>query len=61
MGQDPTVIKHEMKIDPAKSRLQGTVIKGEDEIKDCIKILKVVLNDTHGTVYEKDPSALQKV
>ena len=50
----------EMKIDSVKSRLQGTVIEGKDEIKSCIKFVNVVLNDTNGTVYEKDPSALTK-
>ena len=50
----------EMKIDRVKSRLQGTVIEGKDEIKSCIKFVNVVLNDTNGTVYEKDPSALTK-
>ena len=50
-----------MKIDPVKSRLQGTVIEGADEIKHCIKFLQVVLNDFHGTVYKKDPSALTTV
>ena len=50
----------EMKIDRVKSRLQGTVIEGKDEIKSCIKFVNVVLNDTIGTVYEKDPSALTK-
>ena len=49
-----------MKIDPVKSRLQGTVIEGADEIKDCIKFLQVVLNDADGTIYKKDPSALTK-
>ena len=50
----------EMKIDRVKSRLQGTVIEGKDEIKSCIKFVKVVLNDADSTVYEKDPSALTK-
>ena len=45
----------EMKIDPVNGLLEGTVIEGEDEIKDCIKFLQVVLTDTDGTVYEKDP------
>ena len=51
----------EMKIDPVKSRLHGTVIEGADEIKDCIKFIQVVLNDKDGTVYERDPISLNKV
>ena len=39
-----------MKIDPVKSRLQGTVIEGTDEIKSCVKFLKVVLNDVPSTL-----------
>ena len=45
----------EMKIDPVNNRLEGTAIEGADEIKNCIKFLQVVLTDTDGTVYEKDP------
>ena len=41
----------EMKVDPVKSRLQGTVIEGTDEFKHCIKFLKVILDDADGTVY----------
>ena len=51
----------EMKIDRVKSRLQGTVIQGTDEIKSCIKFIQVVLNDADGTVYERDPISLNKV
>ena len=51
----------EMKIDRVKSRLQGIVIQGTDEIKSCIKFIQVVLNDADGTVYERDPISLNKV
>ena len=43
-----------MKIDPLKSRLQGVVIEGADEIKHCIEFLEVVLNDVASTRYTKD-------
>ena len=43
-----------MKIDPVKSRLQGVLIEGADEIKHCIEFLEVVLNDVPPTIYRKD-------
>ena len=49
-----------MKIDPVKSRLQGVVIQGTDEVKDCIEFLEVVLNDDddgESTKYKKDPKS----
>ena len=52
-----------MKIDPVKSRLQGVVIQGTDEVKDCIEFLEVVLDDddddddVQSTIYKKDPES----
>ena len=47
----------EMKIDPVNNRLEGTAIEGADEIKNCIKFLKVVLDDVPSTTYKKDPES----
>ena len=48
-----------LKIDPVNSRLQSMLIKGADEMTDCINLmnLNVVLEDY--TIYKKEPDSFE--